>query len=143
MAMQSGKSPGPDGFPVEFFKRFSDKLIPLLLNMFSNSLESGVLPKTLRSAQISLLLKKNKDPHCCSSYRPISLLNVDGKILAKILARRLEKILPDIISPDQTGFIRNRFSFFNVRRLFNIIYHPSDSPTPEILVSLDAEKAFR
>ena len=110
MATQSGKSPGPDGFPVEFFKRFSAKLIPLLHNMFTESLASGILPITLRSAQISLLLKKNKDPHCCGSYRPISLLNVDEKILAKVLARRLERILPDIISADQTGFIRNRFS---------------------------------
>ena len=142
MATQSGRSPGPDGYPAEFFKRFSAKLIPLLHNMFTESLASGILPKTLRSAQISLLLKKNKDPHCCGSYRPISLLNVDEKILAKVLARRLERILPDIISADQTGFIRNRFSFFNVRRLFNIIYHPSESPIPEVVVSLDAEKAF-
>lgn len=107
MVMQSGKSPGPDGFPVEFFKRFSAKLIPLLLNMITESLASGILPKTLTSAQISLLLKKNKYPHCCGSYHPISLLNVDGKILAKILAHRLERILSYIISADQTGFMRS------------------------------------
>lgn len=141
-AMQSGKSPGPDGFPVEFFKRFSVKLLPLLLKMYNESLHSSLLPCTLRQAQISLLLKKNKDPRCCSSYRPISLLNVDVKILAKILARRLEKVLPKIVSADQTGFIKNRFSFFNMRRLFNIIYNVPDLDTPELLVSLDAEKAF-
>lgn len=49
-------------------------------------------------------------------------------------------VLPDIISSDQTGFIKNRF--FNVRHLFNIIYHPSDFPVPEILISMDAEKVF-
>ncbi len=52
------------------------------------------------------------------------------------------KVLLDIISSNQTGFIKDRFSFFNVRRLFNVIYYPSESPVPEVVVSLDAEKAF-
>ncbi len=51
----------------------------------------------------------------CSSYRPISLLNVDVNIFVKILASRLETVLPSIISTEQTGFIKNIFSFFNVR----------------------------
>lgn len=78
----------------------------------------------------------------CRSYRPISLLNVDVKILAKILALRLGTILPSIISTDQTGFIKNRLSFFNVRWLFNIPYHPMSSSVPEVLISADVEKAF-
>lgn len=48
----------------------------------------------------------------------------------------LESVLPHIISPDQTGFIKDRFSFFDISRLFNVIYHPSQSSTPEIVVSL-------
>lgn len=141
-AMQCGKSPGPDGFPAEFLKKFSGQVAPLLLNMYNESFDQACLPQTLREASISLILKKDKDPHMCSSYRPISLLNVDVKILAKILASRLETVLPNIISTDQTGFIKNRFSFFNVRRLLNILYHPMSSSTPEVLISLDAEKAF-
>lgn len=58
--MQSGKSPGPDGYPVEFFKRFSEKLTPRLLRMYTEILESGDLSKILHEAQISLLLKKKK-----------------------------------------------------------------------------------
>lgn len=112
--VQSGKSPGPDGFPIKLFKRFLVKLSPLLLNVYNELFNVGTLPNTLCQAQISLLLKKNKDPHCCSSYRPITLLNVD----VKILAHRREKVLPEIISVDHTGFIKNRFSFFNERRLF-------------------------
>ena len=77
----------------------------------------------------------------CASYRPISLLNNDVKILAKVLARRLEDVLPSVISPDQTGFIKNRQSFFNICRLFNILYSPSES-VPECIISMDAEKAF-
>lgn len=140
--MQSGKSPGPDGYPVEFFKKFSDSLAPLLLEMFEDSLKKGALPLTLTQASISLLLKKDKDPTNCSSYRPISLLNVDAKILAKILAGRLETVLPTIISEDQTGFIKNRHSFANIRRLLNIVYSHSSDIKPEVVISMDAEKAF-
>lgn len=78
----------------------------------------------------------------CSSYRPISLLNTDIKPLAKVLALRLDSILPSIICPDQTGFVQNRQAFSNVGRLFNIIYNPPSSPISEIVISLDAEKAF-
>lgn len=123
--MRSGKSPGPDGYPVEFFKNFLNQLVPLLLEVYEDSLQRGFLPPTLMQASISLLLKKDKDPTKCSSYRPISLLNVDVKILAKVLARRLETVLPTVISEDQTGFIKNRHSFTNVRKLLSVICSPS------------------
>lgn len=92
-------------------------------------------------AIISLILKKDKNPLECGSYRPISLLNCDYKILAKLLSTRLENFMCQIISPDQTGFIRDRYSFINIRRLFNILYSPH-SNSPEVVLSLDAEKAF-
>ena len=142
LSMQSGKSPGPDGFPVEFFFKFAKDLSPLMLSMFNESYSSGHLPETLNQAFICLLHKKGKDPLCCQSYRPISLLNLDYKILAKTLARRLENVLPDLVLSDQTGFIRNRHSFSNIQRLFDIIYSPTGSDVPECVISLDAEKAF-
>ena len=103
--MNSGKSPGPDGYPVEFYKRFSNQLAPLLLEVFNHSYSQGSLPATLRQSSISLIHKKDKDPLNCASYRLISLLPVDVKILAKILARCLGPIVPLIILEDQTGFI--------------------------------------
>ena len=60
-------------------------------------------------------------------------------ILAKVLALRLESVLPTVISSDQTGFIKNRHLFFNIRR---DVYTPSSSQCPEALLALDAEKAF-
>lgn len=61
-------------------------------------------------------------------------------LLAKQLAIRLELVLPSVISFDQTGFIKYRNSFSNIRRI-NVVYNPSVSKLPEILISLDAEKA--
>lgn len=142
MSMQNGKSPGPDGFPAEFLKTFLDSLSPLLLNMFNESLQTGILPPSLRQATISLILKKDKDPLYCSNYRPISLLCADVKLLAKVLAKCLESVLPTVVATDQTGFVKDRHSFHNVRRLFNILYSPTTSNTPELVISMDAEKAF-
>uniref|UniRef100_A0A669BN31 Reverse transcriptase domain-containing protein n=1 Tax=Oreochromis niloticus TaxID=8128 RepID=A0A669BN31_ORENI len=118
------------------------KLAPLMTNMYKHSLEVGSLPPSLLQASISLILKKDKDPLQCGSYRPISLLNVDYKILAKLLAMRVEAALPSVINPDQTGFIKGRYAFSNLRRLFNVLYNPSDSNSPEFGISLDSEKAF-
>ena len=61
-SMQSGKAPGSDGYGTEFYKTFSDKLAPILLDMFNESLANGSLPQTLSQAVISLLLKKTKTP---------------------------------------------------------------------------------
>ena len=141
-SMQCARCPGPDGYPIEFYRTFFPLLAPLLVDMYNESYTKHTLPSTLTQATISLILKKNKDPLDCTSYRPISLLNVDLKLLSKLLALRLDSILPTIISPDQTGFIKNRYSFYNLRRLYNIIYNQPSSNTPEALISLDAEKAF-
>ena len=110
--------------------------------MFKYSFEQTALPKSLTKALITVLLKPGKDPVDCSSYRPISLLNVDVKILSKILASRINTIISDIISNDQTGFVRGRHSFINIRRLLNVVHSPASGGGPEVVVSLDAEKAF-
>uniref|UniRef100_A0A3Q0RWB8 Reverse transcriptase domain-containing protein n=1 Tax=Amphilophus citrinellus TaxID=61819 RepID=A0A3Q0RWB8_AMPCI len=89
--------------------------------MLNNSFGTGALPPSFREANISLILKKSKPPENCRSYRPISLLNVDLKILSKILATRLENILPLLIKADQTGFIKGRNSCNNFRRLLNVV----------------------
>lgn len=141
-AMQSNKAPGPDGFPMEFYKKIIGKLAPLLLSVFNESLERGSLPPTFTQATIALLLKKDKDPTSCGSYRPLSLLNADVKVLAKVIASRLEDVLPHIISEEQNGFIKGRQLFFNTRTLFNVIYSKHSSELPELVISLDAEKAF-
>ncbi len=86
--------------------------MPLLLAVLEESFSIGFLPQSFYQATISVLPKKGKDPLNCSSFRPISLLNVDCKILAKVLARRLENVLPTILAPDQTGFIKKTLFFF-------------------------------
>lgn len=141
-SMKNRKAPGPDGYPIEFYKAFASKLIPLLCLVYNESLKQKKLPTSMTQATISVHPKKGKDPTKCESYRPISLLTCDYKILTKILSLRLESIVPKIVHPDQTGFVKGRQSFHNLRRLFNIIYSKHSIHSPEIVISLDAHKAF-
>ena len=96
----------------------------------------------MNTATISLLLKPNKDPLLPASYRPISLLDVDIKIITKTLAHRIEKIISSIIHPDQSGYIKGRHSSNNTRRLFNLMDYSQQQKERTIIITLDAEKAF-
>uniref|UniRef100_A0A669EVM6 Reverse transcriptase domain-containing protein n=1 Tax=Oreochromis niloticus TaxID=8128 RepID=A0A669EVM6_ORENI len=142
ISMPNNKAPGPDGFPAEFYKEFWTILAPVFYRTLLEIKEKGRLPSNMNSANINLLLKPGKDPVYPSSYRPISLINVDLKIICKALSKRLEKITPLLIHPDQTGFIKGRHSSTNTRRLLNLIDYSYSKNLETTIFSLDAEKAF-
>lgn len=93
-------------------------------------------------ANIILLLKAGKDPLDPSSYRPTSLLQSNIKILAKVLAIRVNKIILSIIHSDQAGFMPKSSTATNLRRLYLNMQTPADSIGHRALLSLDANKAF-
>jgi len=103
--MPSNEAPGPDGFPVQFYKEFD-----CFGTYISQVKENGRLFPNMNSANIILQQKPRKDPLLPSSYRPLSQINVDLKMICKALAKRIEKITPLIIHPDKTGFIKGRHS---------------------------------
>lgn len=103
--MKSGKSPDPDGLTTQYFKSFSDKILPFFLQAFNAVGSTPNHSQQLLEAHISVLFKGEKDRELVSSYRPISLLNVEVKWYAKALANRLMNILPKIILLDQVGLI--------------------------------------
>lgn len=86
LSMETGRSPGLDGFLVEYYKKFVDILAPILPKVYLESFEKGTLPSTFNDALISLIPKKDRDTSDPSNFRPISLLGVDLKILTKTLA---------------------------------------------------------
>lgn len=141
-SMRAGKSPGLDGFPSEYHKKYIDKLSPILKTVFDESFSLGKLPETFNEALISLIVKKDKDPTQPGSFRPISRINVDCKILTKVLAMRQESVLAHLIYSDQVGFIKGRSSSDNVKRLLHLIQLNRDESTPIAAFSLDAQKAF-
>lgn len=94
--------------------------------MGSHANQRGTLPRYSShdtETGLNLIIGEERQRSTLSYFiSPISLLNVDFKILSKVLAKRLGSVIPDIISPDQTGFIRGRRSYSNLRKLFNVVY---------------------
>lgn len=122
-SMPANKSPGPDGFSGEFYKTFWPQLKAVFMPMIHDFFNHNTLPASINTARISVILKEGKDPQKCASYRAISLLNCDYKIITKLLSKRLESVFPKLVKLDQTGFIKGRYSSDNTRRLFNIIHY--------------------
>ena len=103
-SMASEKSPGTDGLPSEFYKVFWEELTSAL----NFSFELGQMPISQRRGIIKLISKKDANPNLIKNWRPLTLLNCDYKIASKSIANRIKTVLPELISDDQSGFIKNR-----------------------------------
>lgn len=141
-SLPANKSPGPDGFTGDYYQAFKTILSPHLGRVFNAAAASSSFPPEMLRALIVTLPKPGKNPDTPANFRPISLLNADLKIYAKIIANRLIDILPHLIHPDQTGFTRGRQTSDATRRLINIVHTAATQRGPSLLLALDAEKAF-
>ena len=136
------KSPGPDGFTPEFYLKFWSLLAPLLLLLFNLCFDDQHLPESMQISVTRLLYKKRGDIKDLKNWRPISLLNVDYKILSKAITLRLSRVMSSLVDPDQTCSVPGRSITSNVNLLRDVLDYIERTNEAGILVSLDQEKAF-
>ena len=141
-SFEKNKTPGEEFFSKEFYETFFGLLKQNLLDSYNETFQKGSLSVSQRRGIISLILKNDCDLSQLTGWRPITLLNVDYKILAKCIAKRIEPFLPKLIHSDQTGFMKDRFIGQNVRLLNDLMEYTDVKKISGIFLFIDFEKAF-
>ena len=141
-SMKKRSVPGLDGLTVEFYVTHWNLVKDLLFASYTFAFQTKKLSLSQRRGIIRLIPKQDQNPLFVSSWRPISLLQVDFKILTKLFAKRLSLFLPDMIHADQKGFIQGRSIHENLVDIQAVMAACEDQSTESVLLLLDIHKAF-
>ena len=120
--------------------------IPGISERVKSEMEKNVsccnMSSSQKTAVITLIEKQGKDRTLIENWRPISLINVDAKIISKVIAARIKKVLPSIIHHNQTGYVKDRYIGETVRSIFYIMEFTDSQNIPGILIFIDFKKAL-
>ena len=141
-AMPNNKTPGTDGIPTDWYKFFFKDVGQTVVDSFNYAFKHGKLSPDQRRGIINLIPKKDKNPTYLKNWRPISLLNTDYKLASKCIASRIKNVLHNIISGEQTGFLKGRYIGENIRLALDMIDYLSNNNLPGLMFLIDFEKAF-
>ena len=141
-SFQNNKSPGNDGIPIEFYKTCWNLISDSFIECVNESFKFGEMSNTQKKAVITLIEKQGKDRTLMENWRPISLINVDAKIISKVIAARVKNVLPSIIHHNQTGYVKDRYIGETARSIFDIMEFTDYENIPGILIFIDFRKAF-
>ena len=124
-------------------RAFKGELTPIIHRLFQKIQEDGRLPNSFYEASIILIPKPDKDITKKENFRSIWLMNIDTKILNKILATHIQQHIKNTIHHDQVGFIPGMQGWYNICKSINIIHHINKSKDKNhLIIVIDAEKAF-
>ena len=141
-SMENDKSPGNDGLTKEFYSEFWPTIGCNVYESFVGAFSNQELSTSQRQAIIKLLEKKDRDRRYIKNWRPISLLNIDVKLLNKTLASKLKQVLPAIIHSDQTAYVSGRFIGESTRLISDILETTKILNIEGYILTMDIEKAF-
>uniref|UniRef100_A0A4W5LRK9 Reverse transcriptase domain-containing protein n=3 Tax=Hucho hucho TaxID=62062 RepID=A0A4W5LRK9_9TELE len=140
--LQVNKSPGVDGIIAEFYKIYGSLLAPILLEVYQYMEENNRVSESMVTGLITILYKNKGSKLKLENYRPISVLNSDYKILAKILANRMKKVLNDIIAPTQNYSVPGRDIADTINTIRDVINKMNRDKIGGIVLNVDLNKAF-
>jgi hypothetical protein len=138
------KAPGPDGMPPVFYQSYWHVVGKDITAAVLYCLHSGKLLPSLNHTYVKLI-PKIKCPEKVTEYMPISLCNVLYKLISKVLANRLKKILPHIIFESQSAFIPGRLITENILIAFETLHHMHNKRAGKVgsmALKLDMSKAY-
>jgi hypothetical protein len=141
-SMGDDQLPGPDKLPAEFYKLYETLISENYYDMIEEACEYGYLPEDTTKGTIAFIYKNKGDPRDMRNYRPITLLQVDYKIYAKILVARPKKKITNIISPAQLSFVLGRVVIEMTHLLKLIHAYLDENEEDGLILALDWEKAF-
>lgn len=139
-SLEGAKAPGLDGFNFALFKACWEIVHPDVLRFIKEFHQDGIINKGLKNS-FTTIIPKREGPSELSCYRPISLVGSIYKLLAKVLAERLKKALPEVIGDSQVAFIENRQILDGVL-IANELIHMRKERKPGLLFKIDMEKAY-
>jgi hypothetical protein len=139
--MENNKAPGPDGFPVEFYKHFWYLIKDNLMELITDFMKRKIRVERLNYGVITLI-PKCKEARMIQKFRPICLLNVSFKIITKILMERLAEVIEVLIALNQTAFIKNRYIMEGVVTMHEFLNSIHQKKQAGILFKIDFEKAY-
>ena len=140
--MHQGKSPGNDGLTVGYYQLAWKYIKDFLFKSIQEGLHKGQLTTSQRQSVIRLIEKQGKDRLFLKNWRPISLLNVDTKILAKALADRLKKVLNKLIDIEQNAYVEGRNIHDGIRTIDQVIDYASKRGEKAAVLAIDFQKAL-
>ena len=140
--MNENASPGPNGLTVKFYKTFFNDLAPLLEQLLVSSFEKEGISASLNKAFITIIPKDSGPKNELKNYRPISLLNIEYKMITKALTNKASPFLDSIIDKDQAVAIKNRSILDHSHLIRDLISLTNDRNDRNLLLSIDQEKAF-
>jgi hypothetical protein len=140
-AMAEGKSPSLDGIAIQFFTKYWDFIGEEFTAMLQLAYATGSLLSQMNKGLITLL-HKGGEHEDLRNWRPITFLSVAYKVLAKALQRRLQYILPNIISEDQSVLLPLRYILDNVLVTHETIQWARETGQDLVLLKLDFKKAY-